>query len=200
MKKQTIISTSTASLVALCWPLHVHMEQVVAFSPSTFSPVMRTSSLPLHALNRNNEREMPMSRPFSDSTSPVMKTSNRDLSIRSYADPDSTTAQEPATAASGSTSTEDEETKNLLLEQDQEALNSWSAKMSEMSGSFDEERLVFPEIASGEVNRVFRYVSSFDYYVPLTSLRWNRMRVDPYIDLIQNLQYAVQFTSTFNMF
>ena len=135
-----------------------------------------------------------MSRPFSDSTSPVMKTSNRDLSIRSYADPDSTTAQEPATAASGSTSTEDEETKNLLLEQDQEALNSWSAKMSEMSGSFDEERLVFPEIASGEVNRVFRYVTSFDYYNILTSLRlrWNRMRVDPYIDLIQNSQYNLR--------
>ena len=107
-----------------------------------------------------------MSRPFSDSTSPVIKTSNRDLSIRSYADPDSATAQEPATAGSGSTSTSstEEETKNLLLEQDQEALNSWSTKMSELSGSFDEDRLVFPEIASGEVNRVFRYVTSFDYY------------------------------------
>jgi len=43
-----------------------------------------------------------------------------------------------------------------VVEYDQESVNSWRVKLSEMTGKIDEDRLAFPEIASGEVPRVFR--------------------------------------------
>ena len=140
--QRTAATATAASLVLACV---CSSTQVAAFSHPSFK--IRTErangvhntrrTQPLAALNGDKDRDV--SRPFIDASSPNTK---RDLSVRSYVDVQDETIE----------STNDD----AVVEYDQESVNSWRVKLSEMTGKIDEDRLAFPEIASGEVPRVFR--------------------------------------------
>ena len=106
---------------------------------------MRSS---LNAASSDNNRDP--AKAFGD-TSIETPYTKRDLTLQSMVD--SNSAVESVESA---TEEKTDEAAQKLLEQDQNSLNSISEKISEMSGKFDESRLSYPEVASGEVPRIFR--------------------------------------------
>lgn len=131
-----------------------------AFTPATLTTRISTKSSidlfeirrigPLAALNRNsgndNDREIP--RPFGDFS---LRGPMRDSAVRSLVE-----ANSEVESVESTIDTDEDQEKQLLEQRDQKSTNILSAKLSELTGTIDEDRLAFPELVSGEVPRTFR--------------------------------------------
>jgi hypothetical protein len=100
----------------------------------------------LHAVG--DERDT--ARPFNSSAdSPNTK---RNLVVRNYIDTNAEFESKPA-----SETILEESDEHLTKSENQEsALHGVTSQLYKLTGTFDETRLAFPEIGSGEVSRVFR--------------------------------------------
>ena len=111
---------------------------------------------PLAALNRNNDREIPRqkndrdmpSRPFGELSS---KGPMRDSAVRSLVE-----ANSEVESVESMIDTNEEQNVQLLEQRDQKSTNFMLASFSKLTGTIDEDRLLFPELVSGEVPRTFR--------------------------------------------
>jgi len=146
MVKPILIIHTTSMLVLL-----------EAFTPSSLPSIRishrsKSSSTkyigPLHALG--DERDT--TRPFINPETPNTK---RNLVIRSYVD--TNTDVESKTATENLIGESDE--RLTKLENQESSIRDVASQLSKITGTFDKERLAFPEIASGEVSRVFSNIS-----------------------------------------
>jgi hypothetical protein len=130
MDSQRIISRNKLAMMIIASSFL--SQQGLAFSP-TFSTT-RGLQLPLIRSPATSEISLRV----------ISGTSK--LSVRTYTDTEEVV-------------TEEESKKEVILDQDENkdsTIDSIAAKMSTIAGSFDENRLAFPELANGEVTRVFR--------------------------------------------
>ena len=128
-----------------------------AFTPAKLTTRISTKSPidleirrigPLAALNRDNDSDREMARPFGDFS---LRSPMRDSAVRSLVE-----ANSEVESVESTIDTDEDQEKQLLEQRDQKSTNVISAKLSELTGTIDEDRLAFPELVSGEVSRTFR--------------------------------------------
>ena len=139
MDSQRIISRNKIALMIIA--SRFLSQQVLAFSP-TFS-TRRGLQVPLIRSPATSEMSLR-----------VISGNSKLSDVRTYSD-----TEEIVDSVNGTTETEEESKKEAILDQDENkdfTIDSIAARMSTIAGSFDENRLAFPELANGEVTRVFR--------------------------------------------